>query len=180
MGKSSRITAWLHEDSGSWNILWKRVAMEAAGVTGDGCGALDEGCHLFSMTRLACFSGLGLRSAMRRLDEWRFERQPEAGNEVLDRGGHTIGELATGVEARMVGGGTVFHPFFCTRMLQVFQTHVSSVSSVFFYMLQVLHLDVLEVDRDVAHVAIVFQLYVPNVSSVLDVCYKFFIWMLQK
>jgi hypothetical protein len=195
MGKSSRITAWLHEDIGSWNIMWKRVAMEAAGVTGDGCGALDEGCHLFSMTRLACFSGLGSRSATRdevlhwnardteerrRLDEWRFERQPEAGNEVLDRGGHTIGELATGVEARMVGGGTMFHPFFCTRMLQVFQTHVSSVSSVFFYMLQVLHLDVLEVDRDVAHVAIVFQLYVPNVSSVLDVCYKFFIWMLQK
>ena len=65
-------------------------------------------------------------------------------------------------------------------MLQVFQTHVSSVSSVFFCMLQVLHLDVLKVDRDVAHVAMLFQLYVLNVSSVLDVCCKGFIWMLQK
>jgi hypothetical protein len=42
----------------------------------------------------------------------------------------------------------------CTRMLQasvhnvssVFQTYVVSVSSVFFYMLQVLHLDVSKVD----------------------------------
>ena len=41
---------------------------------------------------------------------------------------------------------------FCTRMLQVFQTHVSSVSSVFFCMLQVLHLDVSKVDQDVGHV----------------------------
>jgi hypothetical protein len=31
--------------------------------------------------------------------------------------------------------------------LQVFQIHVSCVSSVFFYMLQVLHLDVSKVDR---------------------------------
>ena len=36
----------------------------------------------------------------------------------------------------------MFHLFFCTRMLQVFYTHVSSVSSVFFCMLQVLDLDV--------------------------------------
>jgi hypothetical protein len=41
-------------------------------------------------------------------------------------------------------------------------------------MLQVLHLDVLKIDRDVAHVAMVFQLYVPNVLSVLDV------YMLQR
>jgi hypothetical protein len=61
---------------------------------------------------------------------------------------------------------------FYTRMLQVFQTYVSSVSSVFFCMLQVLHLDVSKVDRDVAHVAMVFQLYV---LSVLDVCCKDFI-----
>jgi hypothetical protein len=54
---------------------------------------------------------------------------------------------------------------FYVRMLQVFQTHVSSVSSVFFCMLQVLYLDVSELDRDVAHVAIVFQLYVVKVSS---------------
>ena len=65
-------------------------------------------------------------------------------------------------------------------MLQVFQKRVSSVSSVFFCMLQVLQLDVLKVDRDVAHVAMVFQLYVSNISSVLDVCCKYFIWMLQK
>jgi hypothetical protein len=36
-------------------------------------------------------------------------------------------------------------------------------------MLRVLHLKVLKIDRDVAHVAMVFQLYVSNVSSVLDV-----------
>jgi hypothetical protein len=54
---------------------------------------------------------------------------------------------------------------FYVRMLQVFQTHVSSVSSVFFCMLQVLYLDVSELDRDVAHVAMVFQLYVVKVSS---------------
>jgi len=48
---------------------------------------------------------------------------------------------------------------FCIRMLQVFQTYVLSVSSVFFCILQVLHLDVLKVDRNVAYVAMVFQLY---------------------
>jgi hypothetical protein len=69
---------------------------------------------------------------------------------------------------------------FCTRMLQVFQTHVLSISSVFSSMLQVLHLDVSKVDRDVTHVAMVFQLYVLNVSSILDVCCKCFVWMLQK
>ena len=37
---------------------------------------------------------------------------------------------------------SVFHVF-----LQVFQMHVSIISSVFFYMLQVLHLDILKVDR---------------------------------
>jgi hypothetical protein len=31
-----------------------------------------------------------------------------------------------------------------------------------------------------SHVAMVFQLYVSNVSSVLDVCCKCFIWILQK
>jgi len=39
MGKSSRIAARLDEDSGSWNVSWKRVAMEALGVTGDVRGA---------------------------------------------------------------------------------------------------------------------------------------------
>jgi hypothetical protein len=57
----------------------------------------------------------------------------------------------------------------------MFQTHVSSISSVFFCTLQVLHLDVSKVDRDVTHVAMVFQLYVLNISSVLDVYYKDFI-----
>jgi ABC-type siderophore export system fused ATPase/permease subunit len=50
-------------------------------------------------------------------------------------------------------------------------------------MLLVFHKDVAKVDRDVAHVAIghtrMFQVYVLNVSSVLDVCCKCFIWMLQ-
>ena len=61
MGKSSCIAALLDEDIGSWNVSWKRVAMEASGVTGNDCGALDVGRHLFGMTRLACFSGLGSR-----------------------------------------------------------------------------------------------------------------------
>jgi hypothetical protein len=47
-------------------------------------------------------------------------------------------------------------------------------------MLQVLHLDILKVDWDVAHVAKVFELYVPNVLSVFDVCCKGFIRILQK
>jgi hypothetical protein len=47
-------------------------------------------------------------------------------------------------------------------------------------MLQVLNLDVSKVDRDVAHVVMMFQLYVPNVSSVLDVRDKGFIRMLPK
>jgi hypothetical protein len=58
---------------------------------------------------------------------------------------------------------------FCTLMLQVFQTHVSNVSFVFFCILQVLCLYVSKVDYDVAHTVIVF-LYVPNVLSVLDIC----------
>jgi hypothetical protein len=47
--------------------------------------------------------------------------------------------------------------------LQMFQTHVLSVSSAFFCVLQVLYLDVSKVDRDVTHVAMVFQRHVPNV-----------------
>jgi hypothetical protein len=46
-------------------------------------------------------------------------------------------------------------------------------------MLQMLHLDVSKIDRDVAHIAMVFQLYVSNVLSVLDVYCKGFIWMSQ-
>jgi hypothetical protein len=51
---------------------------------------------------------------------------------------------------------------------------------LFFCMLQVLHLDISKIDRNVAHVAMVFQLYVPNVSSSLDVSCKGFIWTLRK
>jgi hypothetical protein len=51
-------------------------------------------------------------------------------------------------------------------------------------MLQVFYTSVVKIDRDVAHVAKgytrMFQVYVPTVSSVLDVCCKCFIWMLQK
>jgi hypothetical protein len=43
-------------------------------------------------------------------------------------------------------------------------------------MLRVLYIDVVEVDRDVAHVGMAihvsFQVYVPNVSSVLNICCK--------
>jgi hypothetical protein len=50
-------------------------------------------------------------------------------------------------------------------------------------MLQVFYKDVAKVDRDVAHVAMrytrMFQVYVLNVSSVSDVCCKYFILMLQ-
>ena len=53
--------------------------------------------------------------------------------------------------------------------LQVFQTHVSGVSSVFFCILQVLHLNVSRVDWDVGHVVMVFQVYIPNISDILDV-----------
>ena len=77
----------------------------------------------------------------------------------------------------------MFHLFFVhvcckcfRRMSQVF--HMSSIFEnhlSFFCMLQVLHLYVSKVGWDVAHVAMVFQLYVLNVSSVLDVCCKCFI-----
>jgi hypothetical protein len=50
--------------------------------------------------------------------------------------------------------------------LQVFHTHVLSVSFVFFCMLQVLHPDVSKVDWDVKHVAVVFQVHVLNVLYV--------------
>jgi hypothetical protein len=50
-------------------------------------------------------------------------------------------------------------------------------------MLQVFYMDVAKVDIDVTHMAMgytrMFQVYVPNVLSVLDVCCKCFIWMLQ-
>ena len=51
-------------------------------------------------------------------------------------------------------------------------TYVASVSFVFFCMLQVLHLDVSKVDRDVGHVVMVVQVYVPNVLDILDVYCK--------
>jgi hypothetical protein len=50
-------------------------------------------------------------------------------------------------------------------------------------MLQMLYKDVAKVDGDIAHFrmgyARMFQVYVPNVSSVSDICCKCFIWMLQ-
>jgi hypothetical protein len=52
--------------------------------------------------------------------------------------------------------------------LQVFQTHILTVSYVLFCMLDVLHLDVSKRDQDVGHAAMVFQVYVLNVSPVLD------------
>jgi hypothetical protein len=61
MGKGSCLAAHLEEDNGSWNVLWNRVAMDALGVAGDDRGALAEGRHLLSITRLACFSGFGSR-----------------------------------------------------------------------------------------------------------------------
>jgi hypothetical protein len=41
-------------------------------------------------------------------------------------------------------------------------------------MLQVLHLDISKLNRMFAHIAMVFQLYIINVSFVLDICYKDF------
>jgi hypothetical protein len=47
----------------------------------------------------------------------------------------------------------------------------------------VFHKNIVKVDQDVAHVTIgytcMFQVYVPNVSSVSDICCTCFIWMLQ-
>jgi len=61
--------------------------------------------------------------------------------------------------------------------------HVASVYfkcfKCFRGMLQVFYIDVAKVDRDVANVAMVFQVYAPNVSSVSDVCCNCFIWMLH-
>jgi hypothetical protein len=66
--------------------------------------------------------------------------------------------------------------------------HVANISFKYFRCfkgtLQVFHVDVVKVDRDVAHGAmaihVCFEVYVPNVSSVSDVCCKCFIWILQK
>jgi hypothetical protein len=49
------------------------------------------------------------------------------------------------------------------KCFQVFQKHVSSVSSVFFCMLQVLHLDVLKVDR-----ASVVDLHLVGVDQIFN------------
>jgi hypothetical protein len=63
----------------------------------------------------------------------------------------------------------------CKRLFSVFYqfflyTYVESVSDVclncficVFFMLQVLHQNVSKVDWDIAHVTMVFKLYVPNV-----------------
>ena len=67
------------------------------------------------------------------------------------------------------------------------KTHVASVCFKCFRcfrgMLQVFHADVAKVDRVVAHVAMgntrMFQVYVPNVSFVLNICYKCFISTLE-
>ena len=68
----------------------------------------------------------------------------------------------------------MFHLFLVHICCKCFR-HVSIVSSVFFCMLRVLHLDVSKVDRDVTHITMVLQLYVINISSVLDVCCTGFI-----
>jgi hypothetical protein len=58
--------------------------------------------------------------------------------------------------------------------------HVASVHFKYFRgMSQVFHKYVAKVDQNVAHVTMdytrMFQVYVPNVSSVLDICCKCFI-----
>jgi hypothetical protein len=59
--------------------------------------------------------------------------------------------------------------------------HVASVHfKCFRCMLQAFRKDVAKVDRDVTHVATrMFQVYIPNVSFVSEVCYKCFNWMVQ-
>ena len=74
---------------------------------------------------------------------------------------------------------TMLHLFFYTYVASVLDACLKCFICLL-CMLQVFHLDVSKVDQDVAHVAMVFQLYVLNVSSVLDVCCKVFIWILQK
>jgi hypothetical protein len=66
---------------------------------------------------------------------------------------------------------------FCYGLV-FFGCFFTSVSSVFFYMLQVLHLNVLKVDL-VLHMLLWLYTHVSSVSSVLDVCCKCFIWILK-
>jgi hypothetical protein len=87
-----------------------------------------------------------------------------------------VASVLSGCYVCLNGFSSVLKSFF----LQVFHTHISSVSSVFFCMLQVLYLYISKVDWDVGYVATVFQVYVFNVSSILDVYCRYFIWMLQQ
>jgi hypothetical protein len=59
MGKSSCIASRLDKDNGCRNVSWNRVVMVASSVVGADRGALADGYHLLSKTRLACFSGFG-------------------------------------------------------------------------------------------------------------------------
>ena len=72
----------------------------------------------------------------------------------------------------------MFHLFFVHVCCKCFRRMSLSVSYVLFVYVASVASGCLKVDRDVTHVAMVFQLYVTNVSSVLDVCCKCFILML--
>jgi hypothetical protein len=64
--------------------------------------------------------------------------------------------------------------------LPMSQMYVSSVSYVIRNMLQVFYMDIVKVDRDVAYVCKCFrgmlQVFVQNVSSILDICCKRFLY----
>ena len=69
----------------------------------------------------------------------------------------------------------MFHLFFIHVCCKCFRCMSQSVSSVFFCVLRVSHRDVLKVDRNIALVTMMFQLYASNDLSMLDVYYKSFI-----
>jgi hypothetical protein len=73
----------------------------------------------------------------------------------------------------------MFYLFLYTYVASVSNTHLKYFICLLLYVASVAF-DVLKVDRDVAHVSMMFELYIPNVSSVFDVYCKCFVWMLQK
>jgi hypothetical protein len=68
---------------------------------------------------------------------------------------------------------------FCYGFQVFLGVFFSNVLSVFFYILQVLYLDVSKVDP-VLHMLLWLYTHVSSVSSVSDIYYKCFIWMFQK
>jgi hypothetical protein len=68
----------------------------------------------------------------------------------------------------------MFHLFFYMYVTSVLDACLKCFICFLLYLVGVIS-GFLKVDRDITHVAMVFQLYVPNVLSVLNVCCKYFI-----